>query len=152
VICPRRESLAPSGGLLDGPAPAAHAKGWSGFGFQAQAGPHAAPPVVSHGAMPLSSTQLCLTDLLGPALGPLDWSSTRGLRQGIYSGVKCNGLHATKLVKSHHLLRGQLEWLHATRLAMSRHLLRDQLQRVACDQIGDGSPFAQGSIATICMR
>ena len=74
--------------------------------------------------MPLSSTQLSLTDLLGPVLGPLDWSSTRGLRQGIYSGVKCNGLHATKLVTS-------------------RHLPRDRLLWVACYQIGDESPFVQ---------
>jgi hypothetical protein len=33
---------------------------------------------------------------------------------------------------------------HSTiELATSRHLLRDQLQQVACDQIGDESPFAQ---------
>jgi hypothetical protein len=32
---------------------------------------------------------------------------------------------------------------------MGHHLLRDHLQRVACDQIGDGSPFAQGSIAPV---
>ena len=32
---------------------------------------------------------------------------------------------------------------------MGRHLLRDHLQHVACDQIGDGSPFAQGSIALV---
>ncbi len=108
------------------------------------------PPVVSHGAMPLSSTQLSFTDLPGPALGPLDGSSARGSRQGTYSGIKCNRLHATKLVKGHHLLRGQLQFfcmrpgwrwvatcsgitcnvLHAIRLVMGHLLLRDQLHRL----------------------
>ncbi len=32
---------------------------------------------------------------------------------------------------------------------MGRHLLRDHLQRFAFDHIGDGSPFAQGSIAPV---
>ncbi len=59
----------------------------------------------------LSSKQLSLADLLGTVQGPLDWSSTRCLRQGFYSGIKCNGLHATRLVTSRHVLRSQTQEL-----------------------------------------
>ena len=100
----------PNWGALEGPAPAAHAKGRSGSGFRPIKGRRLAKlasPLVSTGAMLAAPSSCPRGELLGPVLGPLDGPApaahAKGFAQGpsamgctrLCSGVTRKGLRVT---------------------------------------------------------